>query len=171
MSQFKKPTPPRRVMPAAVKARELMPGDVALGLAGDQLKTLLGSCVCVILTDPRHTVAAMCHIVHVGRAPAGETHNTAYGVAAMHDMFNRLQSVGIIPNRCHAYVYGGGNMFPGLAQEGHVGNRNGLWVQKYLLEHGIDVVDVALGGNGYRRVAWTVGQGEPVVEMVSVEEA
>ena len=38
---------------------DLMPGDVALGTAGDQLKTLLGSCVSVILTDPRRTVGAM----------------------------------------------------------------------------------------------------------------
>ena len=35
------------------KAIDLMPGHVALGLVGDQLKTLLGSCVSVILTDPR----------------------------------------------------------------------------------------------------------------------
>ena len=45
---------------------ELMPGDVAIGQAGDQFKTLLGSCVSVVLTDPRRTVGAMCHIVHVG---------------------------------------------------------------------------------------------------------
>ena len=36
---------------------ELLPGDTALGYAGDRMKTLLGSCVAVILTDPRRTVA------------------------------------------------------------------------------------------------------------------
>ena len=62
---------------------DLMPGDVALGQAGEQLKTLLGSCVAVILTDPRRTVAAMCHIVHVGQPNAANQHNTAYGVASV----------------------------------------------------------------------------------------
>ena len=66
---------------------ELMPGDVALGYAGDQLKTLLGSCVSVILTDPRRTVGAMCHIVHVGIPTRPTSHNTAYGVVAMAEMF------------------------------------------------------------------------------------
>jgi chemotaxis protein CheD len=93
-------------------AVELLPGDVVLAYASDQLKTLLGSCVSVILTDPRRTVATMCHIVHVGLPNAANQHNTAYGEVAMHDMFDRLVGVGIPPGRCHAYVYGGGNLFP-----------------------------------------------------------
>ena len=75
------------------KALELMPGDVALGRKGDRLKTLLGSCISVILTDPRRTVGAMCHIVHVGKPNAANQHNTAFGIVAMDEMFHRLQSV------------------------------------------------------------------------------
>jgi len=71
---------------------ELMPGDVALGRAGDQLKTLLGSCVSVILTDPRRTVGVMCHIVHVGHPNAANQNNTAFGAVAMAEMTRRLGS-------------------------------------------------------------------------------
>jgi chemotaxis protein CheD len=88
---------------AKVGVVELMPGHVVLGLAGDQFKTLLGSCVSVILTDPRRTVGTMCHIVHVGKPNAANAHNTAYGEVAMQDMFDRLISVAIPPARCHAY--------------------------------------------------------------------
>ena len=87
---------------------ELMPGDVALGQAGDTLKTLLGSCVSVILTDPRRTVGVMCHIVHVGHPNAANKHNTAFGSVAMADMVRRLYQVGFATRSCEAYGEGGG---------------------------------------------------------------
>ena len=146
-----------------------MPGDVAVGQAGEHLKTLLGSCVAVILTDPRRTVAAMCHIVHVGQPNAANRHNTAYGVVAMEDMFHRLHQVGVTPRLCEAYVFGGGNMFPQLFQVQHVGSNNVTWVLHQLKQHHIAVVDQSLGGLGYRKVSWTVGPTEPVVEVVLAE--
>jgi chemotaxis protein CheD len=148
---------------------DLMPGDVALGQAGDQLKTLLGSCVAVILTDPRRTVAAMCHIVHVGQPNAANQHNTAYGVAAMDDMFRRLHAVGVTPRFCEAYVFGGGNMFPNLITANPIGSNNVSWVLHQLKHHHITVVNQCLLGNGYRKVAWTVGPTEPLVEVVFAE--
>jgi chemotaxis protein CheD len=156
--------------PAANNSTELMPGDVALGLAGDELRTLLGSCVSVILTDPRRTVGAMCHIVHVGKPNAANRHNTAYAEVAMDDMFARLQDVGIPAQRCQAYVYGGGNMFPGIVSGTSVGDRNAQWVMDFLADHGIDVVEYSLGGTSYRKVSWTVGRTEPKVENVSIEQ-
>jgi chemotaxis protein CheD len=145
---------------------ELMPGHVVLGRAGDQLKTLLGSCVSVILTDPRRTVGVMCHIVHVGRPTAANAHNTAYGEVAMQEMFDLLIDVAIPPGRCHAFVYGGGNMFPHMFTTTHVGANNANWVMNYLHDCGITVVDESLGGNGYRKVAWTVGPEMPFIETV-----
>jgi chemotaxis protein CheD len=149
---------------------ELMPGDVAVGQAGEQFKTLLGSCVSVLLTDPRRTVGSMCHIVHVGMPNAENRHNTAYGVAAMHEMFTRLRAMGINPRMCQAYVYGGGNMFPNLFRAKHVGASNVDWVLHYLDTHGVQVLDHCLGGNGYRKVSWTVGPLEPFVETVFQEQ-
>lgn len=145
---------------------ELMPGDVALGFAGEQLKTLLGSCVAVILTDPRRTVGVMCHIVHVGQPNAANQGNTAYGVCAMDDMFRRLHHVGVTPRLCQAYVFGGGNMFPQVFKEHHVGSNNVSWVMHQLKHHRIAVVNQCLGGEGYRKVAWTVGLDEPTVDVV-----
>ena len=149
---------------------ELLPGDVALGTEGDELKTLLGSCVSVILTDPRRTIGAMCHIVHVGKPNAANIHNTAYGVPAMADMFARLQKSGINPAMCQAYVYGGGNMFPDLFEGTHVGANNARWVLDFLQSRRIEVLDYSLGGNGYRKLSWTVGKQEPVVDMVLNEQ-
>ena len=143
---------------------ELMPGDVALGYAGDQLKTLLGSCVSVILTDPRRTVGVMCHIVHVGHPNTANRNNTAYGSVAMADMTRRLYAIGFAPRSCEAYVVGGGNMFPKLFTH-HASNID--WVLGYLEHHKIKVLRQDLGGTGYRKLVWTVGGSDPTVETAS----
>lgn len=90
---------------------ELLPGEVALGRSGDTLKTLLGSCVSVILTDPRRTVGVMCHIVHVGHPNAANQDNTAFGSVAMAEMTRRLFAIGFSPRSCEAYVVGAGTCF------------------------------------------------------------
>ncbi len=154
---------------ASTATVELMPGDVVVGYAGDQLKTLLGSCVSVILTDPRRTVAAMCHIVHAGLPNIANSNSTAYASVAMGEMFARLTRIGVIPTQCEAYVFGGGNMFPEFAVKKHVGENNVDWVLNYLDTHGIPVVNCCLGGNGYRKILWTVGPAQPFVETVFPE--
>lgn len=151
-------------------AVELMPGEIALGQEGDQLKTLLGSCVAVILTDPRRTVGVMCHIVHVGVPSAAQAKNTAFGTVAMAEMFARLRAVGVNPHLCDAYVYGGGNMFPNLVSAHHVGDSNIHWVLDYLEEKGIHVIDHCLGGTGYRKLSWTVGKSEPMVQTIFADQ-
>ena len=56
----------------------LHPGGVACGERGERFETLLGSCVAIVLTDPRRTVGAMCHIVHAMPAPAGRHDDATY---------------------------------------------------------------------------------------------
>ena len=155
---------------AAAPVVELIPGDVALGLAGDAFKTLLGSCICVVLTDPRRTVGALCHIVHVGMPNAANTDNTAYGVVAMERMFSLLRSKGVNPLMCEAFVYGGGNMFPQFFSARHVGGTNAEWVLDFLHHQGIPVVEQETGGTGYRKLSWSVGLQDPLVETVFADQ-
>ena len=68
----------------------LHPGDVALGQHGDALETLLGSCVAIVITDPRRTVGAMCHIVHSRPAPRNALATGAYGRVALDTMVGLL---------------------------------------------------------------------------------
>lgn len=144
----------------------LHPGDVALAFEGERLETLLGSCVAVILTDPRRTVGVMCHIVHSGVPSAMSKGDTAYAVYAMQEMFTRLRTIGITPQLCHAFVVGGGNMFPNLFSHKHVGVSNVNWVEGFLRQHGIEVIGESTGGSCYRKISWTVGSEELHVECV-----
>ncbi len=148
----------------------LHPGDVACVDRGDRMETLLGSCVAILLTDPRRTVGAMCHVVHAGAPTGAPTRDTAYGEAALAHMGQQLRARGIDPHQCLAWVYGGGNMFPGqigdTAAKGHVGAANFEWALGALHRAGIRVLGVALGGHAYRKLRWTVGPDAPEVETV-----
>ena len=145
----------------------LHPGDVALAIAGERMETLLGSCVSIVLTDPRRTVGAMCHIVH-SMERQGE--GTAFARPALTAMMTLLRRRAIDARQCDAFVYGGGNMFPKLVQTRHVGQSNVDWAFDALGELGIRILGHDVGGTCYRKVAWTVGRGAPTVESGCPDE-
>jgi chemotaxis protein CheD len=147
---------------AGITLHLLQPGDIAVGTRGDRFETLLGSCVAVLLSDPRHTVGAMCHIVHAGDPAPGQPDNTSHARPALRAMFTGLRRLGITPELCEAQVYGGGNMFPRLFRGHHVGDSNVQTVLALLAQAGIAVSAQATGGLGYRRLAWNVGPAQPV---------
>jgi chemotaxis protein CheD len=139
----------------------LHPGDVAMGLRGDTLQTLLGSCIAIILTDPRRTVGVMCHIVHVSPAMAGDENPCTHAGAALQRMHQILLKQGINAGMCEAYVYGGGNMFPKLVNGPSVGDSNAHWALDALHDMGVRVLSVDVGGPVYRQLSWTVGMQAP----------
>ena len=149
----------------------LHPGDVACADRGDRLETLLGSCVAVVMTDPRRTLGAMCHIVHCGANPSPASSAGANGAGALRQMYSLLRARGIEPRLCEAWVIGGGNMFPGMYERSHVGDDNAQWVLAALADDGVHVLWHDVGGDSYRRVGWTVGDAEPDVVSVAVEVA
>jgi chemotaxis protein CheD len=157
--------------PLPLRVHTLHPGDVACVGSGERLETLLGSCVAIILTDPRRTVGAMCHVVHAGAAARGATESTAFGRTALVALGGLLRARGIEPRLCQSWVFGGGNMFPALVgpkvSQGNVGQANVNWALQALHEAGIQVLGGDLGGAVYRRVRWTVGPGEPEVDVMS----
>lgn len=169
-------TPARaRAAAPAPKVHTLHPGDVACVDRGERMETLLGSCVSIVLTDPRRTVGAMCHVVHARPPVHGSLKSTAHGAGALMRMFGLLRARGIEPRLCHAWIYGGGNMFPGQvgpsARQGNVGAANAAWAEQAVADCGIHLLGMELGGNAYRRLRWTVGPGEPELQAVPLDTA
>lgn len=146
----------------------LHPGELVCGDRGDVLETLLGSCVAILVTDRRHTIGAMCHIVHPHTRLSPPSLPTAHGDTALAALRSLIGSRGFALNQCDAWVAGGGNMFPDrfgpLPIEGNVGAANVDSALSALDRDGINVVGVDLGGNLYRRIRWTVGSAAPAIE-------
>ena len=82
----------------------LHPGDVACGERGERFETLLGSCVAIVLTDPRRTVGAMCHIVHAMPAPADRLDEASYADVALRPTQQPPES--LVGRRLCAIAYG-----------------------------------------------------------------
>ncbi len=144
----------------------LHPGGVACGDRGDRLETLLGSCVAIVLTDPRRTIGAMCHLVNATPSARADRRDARFGPAALDAMCALLRARAIEPRLCEAWVYGGGNMFPTLDAPPDVGGRNAAWALEALERSDVRVLAVDTGGAAYRRLAWTVGPDLPRVTAV-----
>jgi chemotaxis protein CheD len=172
---------PLQAAPASA-VHVLHPGDVVCAERGARLETLLGSCVAIILTDPRRTVGAMCHIVHPSAAPTGHalaatlrpgpggrpamatgprSKSGAFADVALRTMYAQLHARGIVPHLCEAYVYGGANMFPHLTTASPVGDRNASWALAALAADGVRVLAHDVGGQRHRRLSWVVGPHAP----------
>ena len=157
-----------RAMRDGAPLHTLHPGDVRVVDRGERLETLLGSCVAIVMTDPRRTVGAMCHVVHSRPAIAEVRETAAWGEMALRTMYGGLLARGIVPALCEAWVYGGGHMFPERFSGPHVGQYNAQWALDTLQAEGIRVIDADLGGAHYRKLAWSVGAQPPQVVCVPV---
>ena len=163
---MKAKSPP--IEPVRGAGHTLHPGGVVCADRGDRLETLLGSCVAVVLTDRARTVGAMCHIVHSQPAINIDAIPTASADAAIDAMYRLLMGRSLSPRLCCAFVYGGGNMFPTVFKNKHVGEDNGRYVLDRLAADGVCVVFQDLGGDSYRRLSWTIGHAMPEVTSVLV---
>lgn len=144
------------------------PGGIAIAERGARFETLLGSCVAIILTDPRRTIGAMCHIVHSGATIQQAAGDTAHAEPALRTLFGMLRARGINPAMCDAFVYGGGNMFPALFDHAHVGRSNSDWALDTLSQLKVPVIERDVGGTTYRKLSWTVGLDAPRVDAIEV---
>ncbi len=147
----------------------LSPGELFVGDAGFQIRTILGSCVSITLWHPRVRIGGMSHFLLPTRGMAGgpEGLDGRYGDEALLLMFNDLKAAGVNPVQCEAKIFGGGNMFPGNQHaRGHqalgisVGQRNGEAARQLLKQHGINVVTESLFGVGHRQIIFDVSKGD-----------
>lgn len=83
-------------------------------------------------------------------------------------MYRLLSACGMTPRLCDAFVYGGGDMFPAVADRMRVGDRNGESVVDRLTRNGVRMIATDLGGRSYRRLRWTVGFALPHVIATAI---
>jgi len=147
----------------------LAPGELFVGDASFQIRTILGSCVSITLWHPILRVGGMSHFLLParGNTPVPNELDGKYGDEALELMFRDLKAIGANPLQCQAKIFGGGNMFPGNQHaRGHqelgisVGKRNGEAARAMLKQHGIDVVTESLFGVGHRQIIFDVSKGD-----------
>jgi len=147
-------------MPAA-KTIVLLPGEHFAGDERFRVKTLLGSCVSIVLWQPQRRLGAMSHFVLAGGPSSPDRCLSGrYGNEALALMLDDLRGLGVQPPDCVAKVFGGGAMFEPGTGLADVGRQNGEAARTLLKRHGIPIVSESLFGDGHRQIIFSIRSGE-----------
>ena len=148
----------------------LQPGEYALGDAHCRIRTVLGSCISIVLWCSSARLGAMSHCLLPTRGRGGlqalrglelRDLDARYADEALQLMLHELERRHVRAAACSAKIFGGGNMFPGQRGAGvPVGRRNGEAARGLLKTHGIEVVSESLFGDGHRQIVFEVASGD-----------
>lgn len=159
----------------------LQPGDYHFGHGNTRIRTILGSCVSIIMWHPKLKIGGMCHYMLPKRASANwaqKKNNVAitkgrhnaileqldgrYADEAMRYFLHDIQQTNTVLSDYHVWLIGGGNMFP--THKNHlvvdVGGRNITVAHELAKKYHLRIVAEHLGGYGHRQVAFTLWDGK-----------
>lgn len=129
------------------------------------LRTLLGSCIGLVLHDPGSQVGGLAHIVLPTSNDAQESSLGKYADTALPELVRLIELAGGKPRQLIAKLAGGANMFA-MTRLNPIGEQNLITVEKLLNQSGIPVLGKHCGGKQGRRMAYDVATGIVTVDIV-----
>lgn len=124
-------------------------GDLKITQAPHVLKTLLGSCIGVVLHDPVNKIGGLLHIM-LPQKNGNDLKITKYANTGLpYFIYQMVTNAGASRSALYAKIFGGAKMFDanGLL---NIGESNELEVRRILKEEGIRIVASRTGGTkGY----------------------
>lgn len=140
----------------------LQPGEVYFGDRDTRIRTLLGSCVAVVMWHPNLLIGGMCHYMLPKQLakPSGKP-DGRYADEAMELMLKEINNSGTKPKEYQVKLFGGGHMFSGqqIVKEDHIGAQNVEIARKLIKQHGFTSCAEHLGGNGHRNIFFDIWSG------------
>lgn len=146
--------------PAVIQDIYLRPGEFHFGSAATRIRTLLGSCVAIVVWHPVRLLGGMCHFILPSRANHSGVLEAKYADEAFtlfHQHADR-HSTSLVDYQIK--VFGGGNMFPSAAGGGQtVSQKNIAAVAALLRQYQLRAICSDMGGNGSRSVIFEIWSG------------
>lgn len=150
----------------------LQPGELWFGDAPMRIRTILGSCVAVVLWHPGRRIGGMCHYMLPSRGGkrGAQALDGRYGDEALTILLSEIHARRGHPAELEAKLFGGGSMFERHGHHGHhdhhgagassqVPERNIAAGHELMARHGFKVTAQHLGGHGHRQVIFDVRSG------------
>jgi two-component system chemotaxis response regulator CheB len=128
------------------------PGQIAVSAEPARIRTILGSCVSVVLWDCKKRYGGLCHYLlpHDGQG-VGDT--PRYASFALPHLLVKMIDLGCDERDLRAKVYGGANVMSHLNRmDGNIGDRNIEAAREFLSRHRIPILEESLGGTKGRRI-------------------
>lgn len=123
-------------------AAKISPGEYYFTDKDMLIVTVLGSCVSACIRDSKTGVGGMNHFMLPDSATADKdspvSESMRYGTYAMEVLINQLLRNGAKRENLEAKIFGGGNVLKSFTTT-NVGDRNAIFVRKYLQAEGIRV--------------------------------
>jgi len=133
---------------------------------GRRLKTILGSCVGIILRDPERSVSGLAHIMLPARH-RGDTTEGKYADTAIPALLARLLKSGGRQAFLQALLIGGAQMFPlGNVKIASIGDQNVEASRRILQASRIPIVFEDTGGKAGRSVTFDNATGQVSVKTL-----
>jgi chemotaxis protein CheD len=133
---------------------------------GRSLKTILGSCVGVILRDPERRVSGLAHIMLPVRRRDDEA-TGKYADSAIPALLARLATSGCRVSSLQGLIIGGAQMFPmGNTSLASIGDQNVEAARKALRAKNIPIVFEDTGGLAGRTVTFDNATGKVSVKTL-----
>jgi chemotaxis protein CheD len=143
----------------------LQPGDLYFGGEKTRIRTLLGSCVAIVLWHPHLRIGGMCHYLLPNRPTrrTDEPLDGRYAEEAMQLFLAELRHSGTVPSDYQAKLFGGGQMFKysrTQREDLDISTRNAQIGRALLEKEGFKVRAHDLGGQGHRNVIFDLWSGD-----------
>ena len=141
-------------------------GAIAVAQGGGVLRTLLGSCLGLVLYERRLKIGGLAHIV-LPRAPAGHSDLPGkFADTAVPALIRKMEQLagGATLNPC-AKIAGGANMFNSPAAN-TIGDQNIEAIERLLQEMRIPIVARHLRGECGRRMTLDTATGTVTIDVV-----
>ena len=144
----------------------LQPGELWFGDEKTRIRTVLGSCVAIVLWQPQRRIGGMCHFMLPARPRdrgANEPLDGRYGDEAMDLLLSEVRRAGTASADYQAKLFGGGCMFAASerARGGSDISRRNMEAGRALLEReGLRLLTHDLGGQGHRNVIFDLWSGD-----------
>jgi len=127
------------------------------------IKTLLGSCVAMIVYDDRLKLKAMNHFL-LPESSFGDSYK--YGLYSIESMLNEMYKLGSTKSNLSVKIVGGADVLAGTSQQ--IGDKNIKFAQKFCNSEGIKIVGENVRGT-HGRVVLLVDKFKIFVRVVSAQ--
>lgn len=136
-------------------------GDFYFGSKNIQIKTVLGSCISIVLWHPKSDICSMSHCLLYDRDKEDSQLDFKLGKDVITEILIKTKFRQIHQSEYVTKIFGGGNIVDkqnGLV--GNIGSKNSLNILKMLKENGFRIHTSDVGGNYGRKIIFHGDNGD-----------
>ena len=130
----------------------------------------LGSCLGIVLHDPREMVSGMVHVMLPSVSQARDSTPAKFVDTGLPLLIDEMVGVGAGADRLRAWIVGGSEMIQFTASDGSIGSRNIEMAEQLIDEYSLQVVGSDVGGSHGRSIAFDPSTAELTIRTADDSE-